>query len=126
MAEALPVNTISLSQAPAFTGHYSTLTGTPVLPTIIDYAPNTSTATNLAVINRPLQYVNNQGNMLLNSKVYTATALTINNGTVTFYPTTTGTAAGTPLFSQIITIQCSAWANTASATAIPNTAGKFV
>ena len=122
----MTANRISLSAANAFTGSYNTLTATPVLPSIADYASNTSTASNLAVINKPVQYVNNQGSMLLNTKVYTATALTINNGTVTFYPTTTGTLGGLPLFSQIITMQCSAWANTATATSIPNTAGKSV
>lgn len=117
-------NTISLSAANAFTGNYNTLSGTPVLPSITDYASNTSTASNLAVINRPLQYVNNQGSMLLNTKVFTATALTVANGTVTFYPTTTGAAGGTPLFSQIITMQCSPWVNTSTAINMPNVSGK--
>ena len=101
-ANHVSVPVITMSAAAAFTGNYSTLSG------------------------QPVQSVQNAGTQLLNAKLFTATALTVANGTVTFYPTSTGTSNGTPLFSQITTIQCSPWANTSTATSIPNIAGKYV
>lgn len=96
------VPVLTMSAASAFTGNYSSLSG------------------------QPVQSVQNGGGQLLNTKIFTATAVTVSNGTVTFYPTSTGTSTGAPLFTQITTIQCSPWANTSTATSIPNIAGKYV
>ena len=125
-ANIMIANTITLSNANAFSGNYNTLTNTPVIPSIADYGANTSTASNLAVINKPLLGVNNQGTNVLNTRVYTGTSLSASNGTVTFYPTTTGAAGATPLFSQILTVQGSLWLNTTTATSVPNIAGKSI
>ncbi len=125
-AQRMTTNIIALPSANAFTGSYSTLSGTPVLPSVTDYGANVSTASNLAVINRPLQYVNNQGTNVFNTKLFTGTAQTVSNGTVTFYPTLSGSSGSPSLFSQILSVQCSLWQNTATATAVPNIAGKAI
>lgn len=119
-------NVISLSAASSFTGSYTTLSNTPVLPSIADYGAVASTASNLAVINKPLLSVINQTASVLNTKMYTAIATSASNGTVVFYPTVTGAAGSTSLFSQILTIQGSLWLNTSTATSVPNIAGKSI
>lgn len=125
-ANTMSASNVSLSAATAFTGSYNTLSNTPILPSVADYAATASTASNLAVINRPLQSVLNQGTSVLNSKIWNAVAYTASNGTVTFYTMVNGAAGGTPIFSQILTVQGSLWQNTSTATSVPNIAGKSI
>lgn len=51
---------------------------------------------------------------------------TVANGTATFYPTSDGTATGTPLFSQILHVNCSAWNNSSTAIQVPIVSGKSI
>lgn len=95
----------NLSAAPRFTGNYATLSNVPWAGVFT--GPTGSTAVS-------------------NVKTWSATALTASNGTVTFYPTTTSTAGGSPLFSSIMYIGCSPWLNTSSAISVPNVAGKSI
>ena len=60
-----------------------------------------------------------------NMKMYFAT-VTTSGGVATFYPTTTGAAGGTPLFSQILHTSTTAWINTASAIGVADTGGKSI
>lgn len=61
-----------------------------------------------------------------NAILWQATATTASNGTVTFYPTTTGTASGTALFGTIANVCATPWNNTASATAVQVVGGKSI
>ena len=56
-----------------------------------------------------------------NSIMWCGTAATAASGAATFYPTTTNTSGGTPLFSTLLTVQATAVVNTTTAGSVAYT-----
>lgn len=93
---------VNLPNCASFTGRYSEL----ALPAIS------------TLYNGPTSFTN--------AILWQATANTVNNGTVTFYPTSTGTATGTAIFSTIVCASANPWNNTTSAIAVQFVGGKTI
>lgn len=90
--------------------------------------PNCSSFTGrYAELSQPVfRAVYNGPTPFTNAILWQATANTVNGGTVTFNPTTTGTASGTALFSNILNVSATPWNNTASAVAVQVVGGKSI
>ena len=93
---------LKLPNCASFTGRYSEL-ASPVISTMY---------------NGPTSFTN--------AILWQATTNTTNNGTVTFYPTSDGTASGTAIFRTIICASANPWNNTNSATAVQYVGGKSI
>ena len=65
------------------------------------------------------------GALVSSARMYFASTTT-SGGVATFYPTTTGTAAGAPLFSSILYAVATPWTNTTSPAAAADATGKAV
>lgn len=65
------------------------------------------------------------GALVPNMKTY-FTTVTTSGGVATCYPTTTGTAAGTALFSSIMFAGATAWSNTTNPILAADAAGKTI
>lgn len=66
----------------------------------------------------PVTGVFNAGASTINAKLWMGTAQTT-TGQATFYPTTTGTSAGTPLFTTLLTVQANITSQTTTAANVP-------
>lgn len=67
----------------------------------------------------------NSNTSILNVKLWTGNGTT-SGGTVTFYPTSTSSAGGIPIFTNILHADATAWVNTSAVTSVPLFSGKII
>lgn len=74
----------------------------------------------------PIALISNMGTAINRVKIWMGSGQTNANGQVTFYPTTTNASGGTAIFSSILNVNGSVWANVTTANSVPNISGKSI